>query len=438
MSAEADSSWSRVLDHIKQHVRERQFEVWFKNTSLHSLDASEAVVLVPNEYYSEWLRSHYMDLLRQAFKAVTGSEPRVRFRPSAATQGNHPVVEEDEAERPSFRLNENYTFENFVVGQSNRLAHAAALAVVEAPGTAYNPLFVHGGLGLGKTHLLQAICHAILAKGEAMRIHYLSCESFMNQFISAIQHGDDEVFRRKYRNADMILMDDIHFLRRGESTQEEFFHTFNTLYNAQKQIILSSDSPPEEIPALEERLVSRFKWGLVSRIDPPDYEMRVAIINKKTASRGMSFPDEVVHYVANAIDSNIRELEGAITKIMGYASLTGRKVNTDLAREAIGAAPASQQPIGIERILKAVSEYFGTRVSDLQSKKKSKSIAFPRQICMYLARNLTNLSLEEIGGYFGGRDHTTVMYAEEKVRRMLEEDSDVKSSIRQIEARLRG
>jgi len=437
MDGDIEYRWQRVLEVVKSKLQEGQFRTWFSGISPLAMDSTKVVLGVPNEYYMEWLRKNYLRTLRDAIRTVTGVEPLIEFR-MHPSRSSPPATEPAQATPlpGSITLNAHYTFENFVVGQCNRLAHAAALAVVEAPGTAYNPLFLHGGVGLGKTHLLQAICHAVLARSTRIRVLYLSCETFMNQFISAIQHGDVDAFRERYRNTDILLIDDIHFLSRGESTQEEFFHTFNTLYNAQRQIILSSDSPPEEIPTLEQRLVSRFKWGLVSRLDPPDYETRVAIIQRKATLRGITLPDDVVHYIAERIETNIRELEGAINKITGYASLCGRKLDMALAREVLEDEPLPARQITMEDIWKVVTEYFGVRVTDLQSKKKSKSVAFPRQVCMYLARKLTRHSLQEIGGYLGGRDHTTVLYAEEKVRKLLEKDAHVRATVQEIESRL--
>ncbi len=317
-------------------------------------------------------------------------------------------------------LNPDYTFDNFVTGPCNRLPHAACIAVAENPGVAYNPLFIHGGVGLGKSHLLQAVCQSMMEKRPTSRILYLSCDSFINQFINAVESGDMNQFRYRYRHVDMLVIDDIHFLASKDRTQEEFFHTFNTLYQGHKQIILSADCPPSEIPELEERLVSRFNWGLVARIDRPCYETRVAILQKKARMRDVVLPDDVLCYVAAKIESNTRELEGAVVKIQGMGMLQGGKIDLELAKAALGeSATAEQKSITIQQIFEAVTKYYNVRVSDLQSKKRHKSIAFPRQVCMFLARKHTRYSLEEIGGYFGGRDHTTVLHAV----RTIEEDT---------------
>jgi chromosomal replication initiator protein len=309
-------------------------------------------------------------------------------------------------------LSPDYSFENFVTGPGNRLAQAAAVAVSHKPGAEYNPLFIHGGVGLGKTHLLQAICQKILETQPDARICYMSCDSFMNRFLESVQNGQMSSFRHRYRHVDMLIIDDIHFLTNRERTQEEFFHTFNTLYQARKQIVLSSDSPPQEIPQLEERLVSRFTWGLVTRIDKPCYETRVAILRKKSHLRGTRIPDDAICHIAAKIDSNIRELEGAITKVQSLAMLRGVEIDLALTQQALGDdQPATQPQLTIQNIIDAVSNFYGVKLAELQSKRRHRSITVPRQVCMYLARKRTRYSLEEIGGYFGGRDHTTVLHA---------------------------
>jgi chromosomal replication initiator protein len=334
-------------------------------------------------------------------------------------------------------LNPDYNFENFVVGPCNRLPHAASVAVAGNLGKAYNPLFIHGGVGLGKTHLLQAVCQSVLDRAPQSRILYLSCDSFINQFIQAVQHGDMSQFRFRYRHVDVLVIDDIHFLRGHDRTQEEFFHTFNTLYQGNKQIILSADAPPSEIPELEERLVSRFNWGLVARIEKPCYETRVAILQKKARLRGMTIPDDVICYVASKVENNTRELEGAITRIQGMAMLQEGKIDMELARAALGeTATPEQKRISIQQIIDAVTGYYNVRTSDLQSKKRHKSIAFPRQVCMYLARKNTRYSLEEIGGYFGGRDHTTVLHAVRTVDHDIKHDPEVAEQLLHIENQL--
>ena len=365
-------------------------------------------------------------------QSITGRLVSVSFHCNNLPRGG--VFNEGEQPLP---LNPDYVFENFVTGPCNRLPHAASLAVSEQPGQAYNPLFIHGGVGLGKSHLLQAVCQKVLERQTDARILYLSCDSFINQFMLSIENGDMHNFRHRYRHVDLLVIDDIHFLAGRDRTQEEFFHTFNTLYQQHKQIILSADCPPSEIPELEERLVSRFNWGLVARIEKPCYETRVAILQKKARMRGLTLPEDVVCYVAAKVENNTRELEGAITKIQGMAMLQNGRIDLDLAKAALGEmASAEQRRVTIQQIFDAVTKYYNVRLSDLQSKKRHKSIAFPRQVCMYLAHRHTRYSLEEIGGYFGGRDHTTVMHAVRTVEHDTRDDKQISEQVTHIETQL--
>jgi chromosomal replication initiator protein len=379
-----------------------------------------------------------------AVRAPRAPEPPPTALPAAASAG--PVVvaavawpAAPVAARPAAKtigditLNPQYTFDEFVIGPSNRLAHAAALAVCESPGQSYNPLFLHGGVGLGKTHLLQAICHSVLTRNPGARVVYLSAEKFVNQYVELVAKGvDPERFRQRYRDADLLLVDDIHFLSSKKVMQEEFFHTFNALYNGQKQIILASDSAPQEIPDLEARLVSRFKWGLVAEVEPPHYETKVAIIQAKAKARGRELPADVVDFLANALDSNIRELEGAVTKVIVLAGLQNQKVDVPLCRAAVKELAAKPGQVNLSDIMTAVATHYHLKVNDLLSEKRSKSVALPRQIAMYLGRMLTHLSLQEIGGQFGGRDHTTVLYAEAKIRDLKEKDPEVRALIERL------
>jgi len=461
----SENLWPAILEQIELDVRDQQFDTWFRNVSLDQFSSESITLRVPNSFYHEWLRRHYLGTIEKAVLAVTSCRPAVEFvvkpppkpanpeptpppaPPTTATPANPmpaPVV--GHAERRFFptdwtsRLSQHYTFDTFVVGGSNALPHAASLAISENPGLAYNPFFLHGGMGLGKTHLVQGITQRLLQTRPKTRMLYLSCESFMNHFVSSIQHGEMQKFRSIYRGLDALLIDDIHFLGRGtrEATQEEFFHTFNALYNAGKQIVLSSDCPPHELTKLEERLLSRFKWGLVARIDAPSYETRVAILRKKAQLRGRVLPDEVLHFVAEHIDTNIRELEGAITKIIGLSSLTNKPVDLHLAREALrDTVERVAAAITIDDVIRHVTTEFRIKLSDLQSKKRSKSITHPRQVAMYLARSLTRHSLGEIGGYFGGRDHTTVMHACDKIKRLLQDDPMVAATVERLTTQLR-
>ena len=327
-------------------------------------------------------------------------------------------------------LNPKYTFENYVMGPCNRFAHAAALGAAESPGSAYNPLFLHGSVGLGKTHLLQSLCFALLENFKDVRILYLSCETFVNHFISALENGDLQKFRNKYRGVDVLVVDDIHLLANKERTQEEFFHTFNTLYNAGKQIVLSSDSTPKDIPTLQERLVSRFKWGLVTEMEPPCYETRMAILKRKSRERGREVPDDVASLLAERIDTNIRELEGAVTKLIGYARLSNQAISVELAREALPELFTVRrgQP-SMEEIIDLVTGHYGVKLSDLQSKKRTNAVAYPRQVAMYLARKITRHSLAEIGGFFGGRDHSTVLHAVDKIDKLVGKDAQCRDVV---------
>jgi len=334
----------------------------------------------------------------------------------------------------SLVLNPDYAFEHFVVGPGNRLAHAAAQAVAANPGLAYNPYFVHGKVGLGKTHLLQAICLRIKESNPGARIFYTSCDAFITYFMEAVQAGEMTDFRHTFREVDVLVIDDVHFLAKRDRTQEEFFHTFNSLYQMHKQIILSSDAPPEDIPDLEDRLVSRFKWGLVANVAPPCYETRVAILKNKAKLRGMDMPDDVACHIAAKIDTNIRELEGAVVKLQILSSVEKRPVDLEMARTAMGEEPGrTEKQIQIQTIINAVTDFYGVKVTDLQSKRRHRSVALPRQVCMYLARKHTRHSLEEIGGYFGGRDHTTVMHAVRTVEVKVGNEDDFQRIVSSLE-----
>jgi len=438
----AGKTWDQIAAILRRTVPRQQFETWFRGMRVVSLTHEVARLTVPNNFLREWILKKYRGLLRGALREVLGADPEIDLAiaeegdPSPPAQPAAPPT--PRAEVPSaiesdIVLNAQYTFENFVPGPSNNFAHAAALAVADSPGKSYNPLFLHGSVGLGKTHLLQAICHRMTQRRPDMRILYLSCETFTNHFVTAVANGELDGFRFRYRHVDVLLIDDIHFLANRERTQEEFFHTFNTLYNANKQIILSSDSTPAEIPTIEERLVSRFKWGIVARIDPPVYETRVAIVARKVEVHGLPFPDDVVQFLAENVCSNIREMEGAVNKIAGMARIYHRPVDMEIAREAIRdlGAPGTAR-ISVDGIIRTVADHYGVKVNDIQGKRRTKSIVFPRQICMFLARRLTSHSLEEIGGYFGGRDHTTVMYAFDKIRAQSQKDPELSKTLERL------
>jgi chromosomal replication initiator protein len=452
--------WKAVLEEIRGQINRQQFETWFRKISPLSVNDRAIEIGVPSPFFKEWLTSYYLDVIHGAVRDAAGTDLAVDFvilEESEPTPEPTPAPPRPEVRQPTqiwaehgpdgdggglrvsprypnflsdILLNDHYTFENFIVGPPNKLPHAAAVAVADQPATAYNPLFLHGSVGLGKTHLLQAVCHALVSRRKDLRVLYLSCETFTNQFIAAVKSGNAKGFRYRFRHVDLLLIDDIHFLARKEQTQEEFFHTFNTLYNQQKQIILSSDSPPKEIPTLEERLVSRFRWGLVAEIEPPDFETRMLIVKRKATIRGHELADDVAEYIADNFTSNIRELEGAILKVLSVAELYGERMDLKGAHDALKSLiTPTKTKISVDKIIQVTTEYFGVRQADLQSKKRTKSIAFPRQISMFLARNMTNHSLEEIGGYFGGRDHTTVLYAMDKIGKLKTKDSRLRDEL---------
>ena len=447
MEDNTERLWHSILGEIKSRVRTQQFNTWFNNLQLRSCSDEAILIEVPNFFYKEWLENHYLPVIRSSVDRIAPTSPKISFVVNPSLMSNSGPEDErivltnagapTDGDQVSWtgsrdhapwgrRLNRSYVFDNFVVGPNNRLAHAAARAVAESPPSrAYNPLFVYGAVGLGKTHLVQAASHYVLQRSPEAKLLYMPCEDFVNEFIRSVGSGQMESFRYKYRYVDYLLIDDIHSLASKDSTQEEFFHTFNALHNDGKQIILSSDSPPQEIPTLEERLVSRFSWGLVTRIDSPPYETRVAILKKKASARAKILPDDVIDFLATHITTNIRYLEGAVIRVVGYASLDNRKIDVNLAKEALrDIINLNEHPTTIEDIINVVTKQFNVRVSDLQSKKRSKSVTFPRQICMYLARKMTSYSLEEVGGYFGGRDHTTVLHACDKIQELIETDED--------------
>jgi len=432
--------WKTIRSNIKRAVSNTQFATWFSALELGSVSGGTVEIRVPDQLHAEWIEQHYAKHLEAAVAEVTPPiskflftvDPRLRRSTPARTQETLPL--DDEWIRP--RLHEQYTFDNFVVGPCNQLAHAAAVAVAASPATAYNPLFLHSRVGLGKSHLLQAICHAILEGRVGARVLYISCETFVNDFISAVERGRLEPFRARYRQADILLIDDIQFLTGKERTQEELFHTFNALYTGQKQIVLSSDHPPAELDGLEERLVSRFKWGLVARIGQPAFETRVAIIQKKCRLRGIVLPSEVEEYIASHVESNIRELEGAIVKLQGLACLASKEVDLALAQDTLAIGGSPPTPPSAEAILEAVCNRFSIKASELRSKKRNRSVVLPRQVTMYLARKITTASLEEIGAALGGRDHTTVLYGIQKIEKSRRDDPQLDGFLRTLEEEL--
>jgi chromosomal replication initiator protein len=415
---EVEDIFADILDRAKI-LDPANARTWFEKLTVSHLDGGSLGIGCPDEAIVQFLRQNCKSNFTRAAQQITGHLVTVDF-----SVGTHEELDSTSRRtRFGLKLHPDYTFDNFVVGPSNRLAHASCVAVSQSPGNTYNPLFIYGNSGLGKTHLLQAVCFEAQRKFDGAVIQFLSCEDFVNRFIRAIEEGNLAGFQSQFRTVDTLVIDDIQFLREREQSQEEFFHTFNTLYNNGKQIILSADSPPGKIPSLEARLISRFNWGLVTRIDPPSYETRVAIVQKKARLRGLSISDEIAGYIARKVHANIRELEGALTTIYAVATTTGKAIDLELAQTALdGQIKAAARHISITDIIEVVTGHFDVRLADLQSKKRSQSITEPRQICMYLARNLTKHSLEEIGGHLGGRDHTTVMHACNKISQAKDSD----------------
>jgi len=402
---------------------------WFDNLTVLRLDGGSLEIGCPDGATVQFLRDSCKNSFTRAAQHITGHLVSVVFNVDSHQQ----VSSRPQRIEPGLKLHLDYTFDNFVVGPSNRLAHASCVAVSQSLGSTYNPLFIYGNSGLGKTHLLHAVCCQVQQKSDGTVIQLLSCEDFVNRFIRAIEQGNLAGFQSQFRTVDMLVIDDIQFLREREQSQEEFFHTFNALYNNGKQIILSADSPPTEIPSLEARLISRFNWGLVAGIDPPSYETRVAIVQKKAHLRGLTISDEISEYIARKVQSNIRELEGALTTICALAITTGEQVNLELAQKALeGQIKLAARHISISDIIEVVTGHFDVRLADLQSKKRSQSITEPRQICMYLARSLTKHSLEEIGGHLGGRDHTTVMHACSKINQAKDNDPKMNAMLSEL------
>ena len=439
MAAVDRALWQKIIQQVVA-AGGNLIQPWFTQLEPLALEHGLLEIQVPGRNEQDYCQKHALRLFTDAAQAATGRLVGVCFLTQAEeTLAAAPAAEAACPPDKNIPLGPDYTFEAFVTGPCNRLAHAACQAVSESPGRTYNPLFTHGSSGLGKTHLLQATSHKIVMDRAATNIVYLSCETFVNDFIEAVEKGQLHEFRYRYRHADMLVIDDIQFLSDHEQTQEEFFHTFNTLYQAQKQIILSSDRSPSEISGLEERLVSRFNWGLVARIDRPCYETRVAIVRKKARLRNIELPEDVVCFIASRIDSNTRELEGAIAKVAMLAHVNERPMDIALAQEALGseAVDAKSREITIETILAAVTSRFNVRLSDLQSKKRSRSIAFPRQVCMYLARSLTRHSLGEIGGYFGGRDHTTVLHANRSIEEARTQNPQLHATLDKLTEEIR-
>ncbi|MCK8826836.1 chromosomal replication initiator protein DnaA [Natroniella acetigena] len=434
------------MSKIETKLSKPSFETWFKSTKIVTIQGNSLVIEVPNEFAKDWLETRYSNLIKETISEITNDSYNIKFTIPQLKETEEIILEDDsktleekskQKDNPSV-LNSKYTFDTFVIGNSNRFAHAASLAVAEAPAKAYNPLFIYGDVGLGKTHLMHAIGNYTLHHNSNMKVMYLTSEKFTNKLINSIRYDKTIEFRDQYRNIDILLIDDIQFLAGKERTQEEFFHTFNALHDANKQIIISSDRPPKEIPTLEERLRSRFEWGLITDIQKPDLETKIAILKKKATLEDLDIPNNVLVYIANKIKSNIRELEGALIRVVAYSSLINANITINLAQEAlkdiVSDSSVTRKPkeITTNLIKKVVAQHYGIGIEDMKSKKRTRAIAFPRQIAMYISRKLTDLSLPQIGNRFGGRDHSTVLHAYNKIKTKIKEEPNFESTINKL------
>lgn len=433
--------WKQILQKVKAEVSQDCFEAWFEPTKLDRITGEEIVVRVPNKYFKEWITENFSDMLQNLLHTLNLSHLKMKFVVESAGDTNG-YLKPEKTVSPSqevqkflggVSLNPRYTFGSFVIGPSNQFAHSAAQAVAERPSAAYNPLYIYGGVGLGKTHLMHAIGHYILLKNPYLRLVYMSSERFMNEMINCIRYDKMLQFREKYRNMDVLLMDDVQFLSGKERTQEEFFHTFNALYDSQKQIVISGDCLPNEIPNIEERLHSRFEWGLIADIQPPELETKIAILKKKAEMADIYLPDDVALFIASNIRSNVRKLEGALIQLMAYSSLTGEKIDLLLAKKRLtDIKPPESRVVSIPRVQKVVAEFFKIKATDLVSKSNARAIAEPRQIAMYLCKQLTDYSLPKIGREFGGKHHTTVMYSIGKIENRKATDPELRSILNRL------
>ncbi len=421
----SENLWDEVLARVEAKVNRHSFATWFRPTSYLSRDSQTLRIGVPNSQFREWLSKNYLSVLQEALSEAGEPGLRVVFEEASEDPAPAPVSGAAPAERDSAHLNPKYTFESFVVGSSNQFAHAAARAVAEIPSKSYNPLFIYGGVGLGKTHLMHAIGHYIQAREKRMNILYISTDRFINEMINAIRFDRLPAFRSKYRAIDVLLIDDIQFIAGKDRTQEEFFHIFNALHDTQKQIVVSSDCPPRQIPTIEERLHSRFEWGLIADIQPPDIETKIAILRKKAEAEGVEVPENVALFIASKVRTNIRELEGSLIRLIAFASLTGREIDLPLAQETLrDLLHTEDKPVTIEMIQKFVADHYSLKIHDLKAKNNSKSIAVPRQIAMYLTKSLTGASLPEIGKEFGGKHHSTVIHSIRKIDDLRKQDPE--------------
>jgi len=433
-----DKLWEGVLPQLRERLGTQNFETWIKPIRAKSPASDELALEVPNKFFRDWLAEHFLvsiqELLGQAAQRAIKVSLSVNphLPPGVAT----PKRVERESIKPQrvSNLIPKYNFENFVVGASNQFAHAASLAVANQPGDHYNPLFIYGGVGLGKTHLINAIGHRIVERGPGLKVFYLSSEAFMNELIASLRRDKMDEFKTRFRNSDVLILDDVQFIAGKERTQEEFFHTFNSLYESRRQIILTSDKFPKEIPDLEDRLRNRFEWGLIADIQPPDVETRVAILQKKAETEGVPLPHDVAIFLASNIDSNVRELEGSLTRLGAFASLTKTPITVELAKEVLqNTLKGNQREVTVESIQKTICDYFNLKLGDLKAKRRTKNIALPRQLAMYLCRKHTATSFPSIGDKFGGRDHSTVIHATKTIEKKIKADPQMSTTLEKLE-----
>lgn len=436
--------WAKTLADIKDQIGRQNFETWIAPIRFVARSKNEVFVDVPNKFFRDWLTEHYAGKLERILSTAAKHELRIVFQvdeptAKAATPEKtlkQALKEPDKPQRAS-NLVAKYTFENFVIGASNQFAHAACFAVANQPGDNYNPLFIYGGVGLGKTHLVNAIGHQATAQRSNLKVVYLSSESFMNELIASLRRDKMDEFKKKFRNVDILILDDVQFIAGKERTQEEFFHTFNSLYESHKQIVITSDKFPKEIPGIEDRLRNRFEWGLIADIQPPDMETRVAILQKKAEVEKVQLPHDVAIFLASNIDSNVRELEGSLTRLGAFASLTKATITIDLAKDVLrNTLNGAKREITVENIQKTICDYFNIKLGDLKAKRRTQNIALPRQVAMYLCRKYTEASFPGIGDKFGGRDHSTVIHASKTIERKIKEDPHMQTTIEKIERTL--
>jgi len=441
--------WEKVLDNMKGVVSEQVFETWFRPLRFVAREGSVLLIATPHKFFKQWIEDNHIGQIEEVARRELGEDVSIDIvvggeeepPPPPVTPSQFLQLPEESAPRGRagyMPLNTRYTFERFVIGTGNQFAHAACVAVSNDPGNSYNPLFIYGGVGLGKTHLLHAIGNEVMSRHPRMRICYIPAEKFTNELINSIRTNRMPEFKDRYRNADVLLVDDVQFIAGKTRTQEEFFHTFNDLYSSRKQIVVTSDKFPKEIPDLEERIQSRFEWGLVADIQAPDIETRIAIVKRKAEAENIRLPEDVALYLASVVKSNVRELEGYLIRIGAHASLMNREINLDLAKSFLSSLSSATREISPDNIAKAVADHFGLKVSELRSDRKHKQIAGPRQIAMYLTRELTRCSFPDIGARFGGRDHTTVMYAVKKIEKKLTDDVSLRGTVETLRKKIEG